>query len=106
MLRKGFTLVEVLIVLLIIGMLAMIAVPGWVKVRQASRDSACKENRRVINDAKTQWAMDKGMATMDTPVEGDLVTEFIKNMPRCPEGGTYTFATVNDPAECSIHGSD
>lgn len=104
--RRAFTLVEIMIVLLIIGMIAAIAVPAWMQVRQKSRVQACKENRRVINDAKLQWAMDKGMASTATPIDTDLVTEFIKTMPRCPESGTYTFATVSSPAVCSIHGTD
>ena len=73
--RRGFTLVEIMIVLLIIGMLAMIAVPGWMKVRQTSRETACRENRRVINDAKNQWALDKQKSTTDVPNTADLIPE-------------------------------
>lgn len=104
--RRGFTLVEILIVILIIGMILSIAVPAWMGIRQKSRITACAENRRVINDAKQQWALDKGMSSVSTPVQTDLVNEFLKSMPKCPEGGTYTFDSVNSPANCSIHGSD
>ncbi len=101
--RRGFTLVEILIVMLIIGMLAMIAIPGWMKIRQTSRETACKENRRVIEDAKQHWALDKQKGTGDVPVSADLTPEFMTNEPKCPENGTYSYGPIGTEPSCSVH---
>lgn len=102
--RKGFTLVEIMIVVMIIGMLLAIAVPQWMKARQNARTTVCEENRRVIDDVKQLWAQDKGKATNDTPAMSDLDPYYLKGTPVCPESGTYTLNTVGAQCECSVHG--
>lgn len=103
--RRGFTLVEILIVMLIIGMLAMIAIPGWMKIRQTSQETACKENRRVIEDAKQHWALDKQHGTGDVPTAADLSPEFMTKEPVCPQHGTYSYNAIGTPPSCSLHGN-
>src|SRR3954454_126321 len=56
--RKGFTLVEIMIVVLIIGILLAIAVPNFIKARESSRTKACVANLKQIDSAKEQYAMD------------------------------------------------
>lgn len=103
--RRGFTLVEIMIVVMIIGMLAMIAVPGWMKLRQTSREKACEENRQKIEDAKQLWAGDEGKTAADTPTMNDLVPSYLTTEPKCPESGTYTIGNATEEVTCSVHGS-
>src|SRR5438093_9754756 len=88
--RRGFTLVEIMIVVLIIGILLAIAVPNFVKARETSRAKACVANLKQIEGAKEQWAMDTKAATNATPGTTDLFPTYVRNTPACPSGGTYT----------------
>lgn len=104
--RRGFTMVEIMIVVMIIGLLMMIAVPQWMKARQTSRETTCKENRRVINDMKQLWAQDEGHDGNSVPSDADLLPYYLKVPPKCPENGTYALNAVDVPSECSVHGTD
>src|SRR5712691_221197 len=104
--RKGFTLVEIMIVVLIIGILLAIAVPNFIKARETSRTKSCIANLKQIDAAKEQWAMDNKKTSADTPLVADLVgtgaTNYIKNTPTCPSNGTYTANAVGTSPVCSI----
>ncbi len=102
--RRGFTLVEIMIVVLIIGILLGIAVPSWMKIRQTTRIKACHENLRLVDNAKQQWAMDQGKEATDIADSTELAPEYIKEFPTCPEGGAYTIGPHSTPSSCSIHG--
>ncbi|MDI9639910.1 prepilin-type N-terminal cleavage/methylation domain-containing protein [Kamptonema cortianum] len=97
--RKGFTLVEIMIVVLIIGILLAIAVPNFVKARQNSRVQTVVGNLKQIDSAKEQWAMDTGAASTATPTSADLVPDYIKKWPSGPVGsGTdYVANQMNTP---------
>ncbi len=102
--KRGFTLIEIMIVVLIIGILLAIAVPNFMTARRNSRTKACIANLKQIQSAKEQWAMKNNQGGTATPTEADLAPEFIKSMPTCPEGGTYTIGTVDTDPTCSIGG--
>ena len=103
--ERGFTLVEIMIVVLIIGILLAIAVPSFMNARERSRTNACRSNLRQIQAAKEQWAMETNQASTATPVQGDLMPTYMKSWPACPAAGTYTIGRVDQNPTCSVGGA-
>ena len=107
-LRRAFTLVEIMIVVLIIGILVAIAVPNFIRARESARARACVANLRQIDSAKEQYAMDQRLAqgaTMPSLAAlcGNGTTTYIKgSAPSCPSSGTYTVGNLGTDPTCSI----
>ena len=98
----GFTLVEIMIVVAIIGLLAAIAVPNFAQARTNARRGTCINNLRLIDAAKEQYALENDKDTATTPAAAD-VTPYLKggNMPNCPAAGAYTIAAIGTKPTCS-----
>jgi type IV pilus assembly protein PilA len=102
--RTGFTLVELMIVVGIIGLVAAIAVPHFIRARAQSRKNSCIANLRQINNAKTTWGAETGKQPTDTPIDADLfgADKYLREKPLCPSEGDYTLAPLDTPPTCSL----
>src|SRR5450432_53262 len=102
--KAGFTLVEILIVVAIIGLLSAIAIPNFARARQTAQTNACINNLRVIDHAKQQWALEQGKVGTDTPSAEEIevyVGRAGNVMPNEPLGGSYSILAVSIAPSCS-----
>ena len=93
---KGFTLVEIMIVVAIIAILAAVAIPNFIKYRNESQKSSCISNMKQLQTAGEQWCMTNGATAV--PTLGDLCgsDKYVKTTPVCPyDKSNYTIANAN-----------
>ena len=103
--KSGFSLVEIMIVVAIIGLLAAIAIPNFIKARTTSQKNACINNLRQIDGAEQQWALETKQGAAAVPAYTD-VSGYMRNSVICPSGGaggtfalSYTLVAVGGPAK-------
>ena len=90
---KGFTLIEIMIVVAIIAILAAVAIPNFIKYRNEAQKSACISNMKQLQTAGEQWCIING--ALSTPPITDLCgsDKYVKTTPKCPfAGDSYTIS--------------
>lgn len=115
--RKGFTLVEIMIVVIIIGILAAIAIPNFMSTRSTAQQEACIANLRQLDAALEMYRIDKGYYPTATswdklrlgedllPDTGDeYLDPYMKDVDDCPGTGTYSYNSTSGNVTCSASG--
>ncbi len=102
---SGFTIVEVMIVMLVIGILSGLGYSSIQKIRTNARTKLCLNNLRLIRDAKERFAMDNNIGS-GAEVNAQDILSYLKGsgLPTEPEGGVYTVGVVDSNPSCSVGG--
>lgn len=101
--QAGFTLTEIMIVVMLIGLLSMIAIPGFIRARENARTSLCVTHQRLIEAALDRWAFETGAAAGTSALRMDLQPYLRRGeWPTCPFNNTPfpNEIPVDEPVQC------
>jgi prepilin-type N-terminal cleavage/methylation domain-containing protein len=101
--RSGFTLLEIMMAVTIIGFLAGLTIPAFMRSRRTTQATRCVTNLKLIEAAKEQWAMENFADIGSVCVRSDILVYFKKGFPECPGSGSYEPLTpIGSNVLCSL----
>ena len=104
--KLGFSLLEIMIVVTIIGFLAGMGIPAFMKARARAQRTRCIDNLRQIGGFKDTWAVENFANAGDPVASADVAPFFKRGFPVCPGGGSYNVGLVGDDPTCPIPGHE
>jgi len=101
--RKGFSIIEIIVVVGIISILLMVVVPNYIKTRRESAAAACIATMKQIEVAILRWSSDRSVPIGGEVDEDEVYQYLTTGRPRCPAGGTYILEPVGNvpPVKCT-----
>ena len=108
--KKGFTLIEILLVVAVSGILTTAAVPKFFNVRRKAQENVCLANRHLIDRVDTLYFVQEGKHSAS--VQELVDAKYLGDLPECPCGGVYLWVPASeDNAQynvviCSMHGTN
>ncbi|OYD07862.1 competence type IV pilus major pilin ComGC [Paludifilum halophilum] len=103
--QRGFTLIEMLVVLFVIGVIIAIALPNLKAAGESAQERACAANRKLIGSQADNYFLELG--SYPSSVQQLKRRGYLRTLPECPAKGNYTIqksASVEKRVKCSIHG--
>jgi prepilin-type N-terminal cleavage/methylation domain-containing protein len=100
--KSGFSLLEIMIVVTIIGFLAGLGVPAFMKARASAQRTRCIDNLRQMAGAKEQWAVENFAPSGETVPDGVIDVFFKRGFPTCPSGGAYQLDPIGQDPICNM----
>lgn len=101
--HKGFSLMEIMVIVAVLALLAAIAVPNFVNAKRKAETNFCVNNLSILDTAKKQWARDNKIPTGQL-CRWDDIKPYIpeeSSLSSCPAGGSYTIGPVGAKPVCS-----
>ena len=103
--KKGFTLIELIVVIAILGILALFLVPSFLGYTKDAQKATCEANRHIIERSYTFYkAKSAEEIKLSEYIKSDDGKEYQGS--KCPAGGVYTYDDANGKVICNIHGED
>jgi len=104
--KRGFTLIEIMVVVAIIAVTASIGFIAFKNIVERVNTNSCITNLIQIDNAKSRYFLEQWVSETKQLTMADLVPDYLRSTPVCPEGGSYTIGDLPTPPSCNVAGHE